>query len=510
MKSLLSISIIALLSLSACTTPISQNTNTNKLATTTTPSSLTFNPNNYKTITITQDDQSLVVRAFENIPYVANPTEPDYQVMNIYIPELYFTGDSINGYTADTAPIFFPNGVGGYMPAKPMTAESRAGRDGTSRPNSVVAALMRGYVVASAGARGWTLGTDGNYTGKAPSVIVDLKSAIAYLKANDALMAGRADRIIANGTSAGGAMSLLLGASGNSMDYHAELQKIGAIMTADDSVFAVSAYAPITNLENADMAYEWQFNGIDDYHKMHVSMLDYNVKRERIKANLTDEQKSWSNELKANFPSYINGLKLKGHNGQSLTLDNNGNGTFKDEVIYHLNNSANTAFKNGTDLNEFDFLAQRKSANPFYVADFDGYLRYLGRGKGVPAFDATDLTSGENNLFGNKTLNNQHFTAFGKKYGQGSMADAHTIKMMNAMNYIAQSPTEHWRIRHGAKDNDTSLAVPVILATALQNQGKNVDFALAWGVGHGGDYDLNELFDWADKLVKAKGVGKSE
>ncbi|STZ07121.1 Uncharacterised protein [Moraxella caprae] len=104
-----------------------------------------------------------------------------------------------------------------------MTAESRAGRDGTPRPNSVAAALMRGYVVASSGARGRTLGTDGNYTGKAPSVIVDLKSAIAYLKANDTLMAGRADRIIANGTSAGGAMSLLLGASGNSMDYHAEL-----------------------------------------------------------------------------------------------------------------------------------------------------------------------------------------------------------------------------------------------------------------------------------------------
>ncbi|WP_227713194.1 hypothetical protein AAHK14_02180 [Moraxella sp. K1664] len=50
----------------------------------------------------------------------------------------------------------------------------------------------------------------------------------------------------------------------------------------------------------------------------------------------------------------------------------------------------------------------------------------------------------------------------------------------------------------------------MILATTLQNQGKNVDFALPWGVGHGGDYDLNELFDWADKLVKANDVGKSE
>ncbi len=106
------LSLAVLSGLSACTTPISQNTNTNantdKLAMTAIPSSLTFNPNNYKTMTITQDGQSLVVRAFENIPYVANPAEPDYQVMNIYIPESYFTGDTINGYTSDTAPIFSP------------------------------------------------------------------------------------------------------------------------------------------------------------------------------------------------------------------------------------------------------------------------------------------------------------------------------------------------------------------------------------------------------------------
>lgn len=189
MNSLLSISIIALLSLSACIIPISQNAN--KLATTTMPSSLTFNLIITKPLPLPK--RSKPCRASENIPYVANPTEPDYQVMNLYIPEPYFAGDSINGYTADTAPIFFSNGVGRYMPAKPMTAESRAGRDGKPRPNSVVSALMRGYVVASAGARGRTLGTDGNYTGKAPSVIVDLKSAIAYLKANGRTH-GRASR----------------------------------------------------------------------------------------------------------------------------------------------------------------------------------------------------------------------------------------------------------------------------------------------------------------------------
>lgn len=495
----IALSCAAVLSLNACTTHVGDS----QANTTSTLQSLKFNPNNYKSITISQDGQSLSVRAYENIPYVTSPTEPDYQVMNIYIPESYFTNGSINGYTADTAPIFFPNGIGDYMPAKPLTTEVRSGRDGKPQASSVNTALLRGYVVASAGARGRTLGADGNYTGKAPAAIIDLKSAIRYLKANDRLMAGRADRIISNGTSAGGAMSALLGASGASGDYDGQLRQAGAIMNADDGIFAVSAYCPITNLENADMAYEWQFNGINDYQKMHISMLDYNVKRERVKASLTDEQKLWSNELKSSFPSYVNGLKLKGQNGQLLTLDSQGNGTFKDEITHHLNQSANTAFKNGTDMNEFNFLAQRKSTNPYYIDSFDGYLNYLGRVKGVPAFDDVTLASGENNLFGNATTNNQHFTAFGKKYGQGAMADAQTIKMMNAMNYIATSPTQHWRIRHGAKDNDTSLAIPVVLATSLQNHGKNVDFALPWGVGHGGDYDLDALFDWADEIVKS-------
>lgn len=46
--------------------------------------------------------------------------------------------------------------------------------------------------------------------------------------------------------------------------------------------------------------------------------------------------------------------------------------------------------------------------------------------------------------------------------------------------------TKNWRIRHGAFDRDTSIAIPVILATMLKNKG----------------YDLEELFAWIDKLAK--------
>jgi hypothetical protein len=29
-----------------------------------------------------------------------------------------------------------------------------------------------------------------------------------------------------------------------------------------------------------------------------------------------------------------------------------------------------------------------------------------------------------------------------------------------------------------------------------------VDLALPWGVGHGGDYDLPELFEWMSRVCK--------
>lgn len=44
----------------------------------------------------------------------------------------------------------------------------------------------------------------------------------------------------------------------------------------------------------------------------------------------------------------------------------------------------------------------------------------------------------------------------------------------------------------------TSFAIPVILATLLANQDKEVDFALPRGIPHSGDYDLDDLFAWID------------
>lgn len=74
--------------------------------------------------------------------------------------------------------------------------------------------------------------------------------------------------------------------------------------------------------------------------------------------------------------------------------------------------------------------------------------------------------------------------------------------MMNPLNYIKPNgSTEHWRIRYGEIDNNTSMAVTLIVATRLANYGYDVNFDLPWGIPHAGDYDLEELFDWIDKIV---------
>ena len=142
--------------------------------------------------------------------------------------------------------------------------------------------------------------------------------------------------------------------------------------------------------------------------------------------------------------------------------------------------------------------------------DLEQFARYATRMKAAPAFDALDLRSPENNLFGSQTVDNRHFTPFGTdRSANRSLADAAIVKMMNPMDYIGAAGTttaRYWRIRHGVVDRDTSLAIPVILATKLANHGGHVDFAMPWGQGHGGDYDLDALFAWMDRIcLQARG-----
>ena len=201
--------------------------------------------------------------AYENIVYVKNPANVERQSLSIFIPAEYFSDGTINGYTAKTAPIFLPNGVGGYMPGEIQNPSEKNFMDNS--PNASLVALSRGLVVVSPAIRGRTTTEKNIFVGKAPALIVDYKAAVRYLRHNkDKLPAGDTEKIISNGTSAGGALSAALGSMGNAPEFEKYLQEIGAANERDD-IFASSDYCPITNLENADAAYEWIFYGENKY-----------------------------------------------------------------------------------------------------------------------------------------------------------------------------------------------------------------------------------------------------
>ncbi|WP_207798803.1 subtype B tannase [Veillonella atypica] len=476
---------------------------------------LTFDINNYESMTGTVDNKEIKYRAFEYIPYVSNPIDIDQQYINIYIPEEYFNNGTVNGYNTQTAPIFMPNNVGGYMPSQPMAPKVE-----NNKPNSALYALSRGYVVASPATRGRTnKASDGNFIGKAPAVIVDLQAATAYLHANDATMPGNAKRIITNGTSAGGAVSLLQGATGNTSDYQPYLQALGAA-TASTDVYASSAYAPITNLDAADMAYEWSYNGITSFNKVtmgqgelpqaNVGDAPAPIQRSVQRVNLTNDDVAYSDLLKSHFPDYVNNLQLRDRTGVILKLDKKGNGTFKQYVKSFIIDAANKAKSNGTDLSRYSFLILDKNTGLVKDIDWDAYNSFTSRSKVPGAFDSRSNDSGENSLFGTSTSDTNHFTITAALHDTTTNNDVYVenakiVTMMNPMNYLG-SPSatnaKYYRIRYGTADSNTSVAIPLIVGTRAQNLGYSVDMATPFGVDHAGDYDLQDLFNWMDSIVK--------
>ena len=521
--------------------------------------SIKFDGKKYHSGVVQLDGKEVAYRGFENIVYVKNPVLAQNQCMNIYVPEAYFNGGSVNGYTAKTAPVFFPNMIGGFMPSQPGVLRPKSEKT----PSAISYAILNGFVVASPGARGRsTMDQNKKYNGKAPAAIVDLKAAVRYLRYNKKRIPGDMERIISNGTSAGGAFSALLGTSGNSRLYEPYLKELGAAKERDD-IFAASCYCPITNLEKASSAYEWQLKNVSEVSAIKVDMLDYKVQRKEEKGLLSDEQLELSKKLASIFPDYVNSLNLIDKDGRLLSLDKDGNGSFKDYVKSFVLESAKKEEAGGKDMSAYSFLKFKDGK--IADLDFEGYVEYAGRMKTPGAFDAVDCTTGENNLFGDADNAKKYFTDFiyANRKADYPLASPEIVYMMNAMNFIGKSGAvldtgksdengksgeagktstsdgfsegaagkdaftvadnassngktrnndktggngadnaKHFRIRHGTRDRDTSLAIPVILATRLENCEIDTDFSLPWDRPHSGDYDLPELFAWINGIVK--------
>lgn len=245
-------------------------------------------------------------RSLLHVVYCTNVLCEEYQFMNIYAPAAYFDSGSVGGYTAETAPIVLQNNCGGWMSSKP----------GEPEPGY----LEAGFVYVSCGARSRGAGEEGKY-GKSPSAVVDLKAAVRMLRLNAADMPGDEERIISVGTSGGGQMSSILGASGNMDEYYPYLFEIGAAgiqcdeaigaysSTIDDDIYGAMCYCPITDLDNADMAYAW----------MRYDCGETEVPRRRM--TFSPFQLTLQNDLAAAYCEYVNGLALKDENGTGKASD---------------------------------------------------------------------------------------------------------------------------------------------------------------------------------------------
>lgn len=425
--------------------------------------------------------------AYTDLYYVANVEDSTYQRMNVFVPE----------GADDRTPIFLRNYVGGYMAAqtKGIDVGDASGR-----------AKAEGYVVAIPGARGrnsHVVGKDGKelFTGRAPKGLLDLKAAVRYLRHFDKEMPGDAEHIISDGTSAGGAMSSLLGATGNHPLYEPWLHAMGACPERDD-IFAAVCYCPIIDLDHADMAYEWLYGCTNG-----------------VTRPLTEEQVAVSAELASLYPAYLTTLALRKPDGEPLTADN-----CRDYIKSLLMQSAQEAKDAGADIpDSIGFVFNQGgwfSRKGEYIVDLDleRYLNYVVttiRLKTSAAFDSEGVAggrpSGENEEFGDDSGSTTNFTDFSLRKAT-DRPDARIddrlrqlVYMMNPMNFISDSQATkapHWYIRHGARDRDTSFPVPICLALKLQNSGLDVDFKLPWNRPHAGDYALSDLFAWIASLPR--------
>ena len=404
----------------------------------------------------------------------------------------------------------------------------------------------KGFVYVHAGCRGRDEG--------APAGVTDLKAAIRYLRYTKSTIAGDTESIFTFGHSGGGAQSAILGASGNSELYNAYLEEIGAVMDQSDAIKGAMCWCPITNLDIADAAYEWNMG----------------LSRSGLSSGLSSEDTYVSKQLAKAYASYINKLGLKDSNGNTLKLSSTSDGYYQSGSYYKymmkvVETSLNTFLKNttfpysasqnggmpggpggnGSDSSSSSgttyksaqayidslnrngtWIKYDKSTNTAKITSLEAFVKNMkSASKSLGAFDQLDSDQTENPLFGG------HFDSYLKAIEAGTeYEDAFTsdfektdsagntvetrVNMYNPMYYISSyydgynssDVAKYWRIRSGIEQGDTSLCTETNLALCLKNYGVNVDFATVWGQGHteaevSGDATSN-VISWVNECMK--------
>ncbi|MGM9637093.1 MAG: tannase [Eubacteriales bacterium] len=460
------------------------------------------------------------------IRYCSRPADEGYESLGIFVPGAYFSGTdngdgtysckidasgTVKRFTAETAPIVMPVYTPGYAAMKPPEGYADLTRAYTDA----------GFVCVYAGCRGRDAG--------APAGVTDLKAAIRYIRYCGEGLPGNTDRIFTFGMSGGGAQSALIGATGDSELYTPYLEAIGAIGGVSDGVAGSMCWCPITGLDFANDAYEWNLGA--------------------SRTDLSVEMRDLSDRMAQAFALHVNKLKLKDRDGNILTLTPSEHGIYQAGSYYdYLKTVIETSLNHFLEDTAFPHTVEKRRPGWFggtggmdLVGTYetaDDYLRALNANgvwvnydgdthratitsiadfvcalkpalKSVGSFDALNGTQIENILFGDGNGAGRHFDAVmtrlleGTEYGAAFAEDlshrdafgntvADRVNLYTPLFYLSDAyagyRTSHvapyWRIRTGINQVDTALTTEVNLALALENYGVKVDFETVWGQSH--------------------------
>ena len=484
------------------------------------------------------------------VVYCLNTTNTDYQSFGIYVPKEYLTctqsGEKYSceinssgkkeSFTASTAPIVMPVNTPGYSAMKAPT---------TYEYNTVSEFIKKGIIYLYAGCRG-RYETSTTFTSGAPWAVVDLKTAIRYVRYNKKLIPGDKDKIYTFGMSGGGAQSCLMGITGNSALFTKYLEANGAAMKDSegkdikDNIKGSQCWCPITNLDTADEAYEW-------------NMGQYYSTGTRADGTFT---KLLSDDLAAEYVKYVNAIKLKDPKGNELTLTETNKGSYYNFLKSVIEESLNNFFKDTTfpytpDTRPGPFPPDTESELSVTYNNISEYIAAKNNGtewllydeatkkasitsvgdfvkncknarKNVGAFDDLNWGQAENQVFGtspdekvkhfDQILYNLLNTNKAKYEGKEGWKDTYPeeylndfgdvdsignnvttrLNMYNPMYYLidyyggngTSDVADYFRINTGIAQSDTGNVVEMNLYLALLNYGKNVEFTTVWEKEH--------------------------
>ena len=410
------------------------------------------------------------------------------------------------------------------------------------------------YVTAGARSRDAMDESGSLHTGKAPTQMVDLKSGIIQLRANNDVIPGDKNRIISVGTSGGGQMSSILGASGNMPEYYEYMYESGVLGVSrnengsyesvyPDNIYGAQLYCPIADFENADLAYAWWWVDLaDDGGTYQGSMTDFERRLQELEAEA--------------FVEYINGLGLEDAEGNALTLTGLRSGSYYEAILKNLSDALNAFVAAGeidpaTEYPDSDNWLKQKEDGSWDITDLRGFMIGTGlvnnRNKAIPGFDPFDK-SAENDAFGTEDTESVHFAAgvakilsdhyeelselegFEKASVDSYIEDSLTgeaaayIKkqtdLLNATEIMlraagamsnegadtegpsAQDPALYWRDRSGTADQHTSFSVGYNILLAAQMMGKDIDYHLVWNMEHGSNEgsSTGTFIDWIKEI----------